>query len=273
MAVEIVKKLSKKWYKKIGFPSEYDKEFEALLDMISDIGETSFDDYDFEANRENNQKNLIMYLYFCEELSKKYEEKGIPEEILLASLVPDFSVMVKRCIALTGKLGLIRAGWFNLHMNMKLFRLGRLQFCMHPCYEDIPSKSLKKGDPVMDVHIPAGGPLSIEECEKSFCMCEEFFGKYFPDFKWNYYTCYSWIFDDVLRRFLDEDANIIRFQKLFEPVHHTVADSILHFMFKYGIKSRDEIKDIPPKSRFAEKIKEYALSGGEFKNVLAVRKR
>lgn len=273
MSMENVKSLAKKWYVKIGFPSEYDKEFESLLKTISDVDEIPFNEYDFDANKENNQKNLIMYLYFCEELSKKYEEMGINEDILMASINPDFPIMVKRCVILTGKLGLLRAGWFNLQMNMKLFRLDRLQFCMHTCYENVPSKGLKKGDPVMDVHIPGGAPLSIEECEKAFCMCEEFFGKFFPDFHWDYYTCYSWVFDDVLKNFLDEDANIIKFQKLFEPVFHTVTDSILHFMFKYGIESRDEIKDIPAKSDFAKKVKEYALSGGEFKNVLAVKKR
>lgn len=273
MSIENVKNLAKKWYVKIGFPSEYDEEFETLLNMISDIEETHFEDYDFEANKENNQKNLIMYLYFCEELSKKYEEKGIPREILMASINPDFPIMVKRCVILTGKLGLLGAGWFNNQMSMNLFRLGRLQFCMHTCYEDVPSKGLKKGDPVMDVHIPGGSPLSIEECEKAFSLCEEFFGKYFPGFHWDYYTCYSWVFDDVLDNFLPEDANILKFQKLFEPVHHIIADSILHFMFKYGIESRDEIRDIPAKSDFAKKVKEYALSGGKFKNVLAVKRR
>jgi len=268
-----VKVLADKWYKKIRFPAEYDEEFKELISAISDPGEMLFTDYDFEANKDDNQKNLIMYLYFCEELSRKYEEKGIPEEILMASLVPDFPIMVKRCVCLTGKLGLLRAGWFNLHMNLKLYRLGRLQFCMHTCYEDVPSKGLKKGDPVMDVHIPGEGPLDVDECQKSFDLCEKFFKKFFPDFKWDYYTCFSWVFDDVLENFLKEDSNILKFGKLFEPVHSVPADSILHFMFKYGIESRDEIKDIPAKSSFAQKVKDYALSGGEFKNVLAVKKR
>lgn len=268
-----VKLLAEKWYKKIGFPSEYDEEFERLLKEFSDVEEMPYEDYDIEANKENNQKNLLMYLYFCEELSEKYKAKGIPEEILMATIVPDFQIMIKRCILLTGQLGLIRIIWFNFHMKMQLFRLGRLQFCMFGCYEDIPSKGIKKGDPVMDIHIPGGIPLTMEKCERSFDMCEQFFKKYFPDYTWDYYTCYSWLLDDVLKKFLDEDANIMKFQKLFEPVHHIVAESILHFVFKYGIKSRDEIKDIPAKSDFAKKVKEYALSGGEFKNVLAVRKR
>jgi len=156
-------------------------------------------------------------------------------------------------------------------LTMHLFRIGRLQFCMEPMPADIPEKDLHIGDAVLDLHITEDGTLDINACKESVAMAEDFFAKYFPDFTYQYYTCNSWLMDEGLAQFLPENSNIIKFQKLFEIYNKRAYDSILHFMFKYGLSDREEIRDIPASTLFSKKIKEYALAGGTFYIACGVR--
>lgn len=272
MSRETVKQLAKKWYEIIQFPKKYDLMFEKLLEEEKDLECMKFEDYDLTVNAENKGKNLIMFLYFCEELSNKYKKAGIGEEILLAS-IDDFIIMTEREYILSGRLGLMDTGHLAKHLSMRLFRLGRLQFELHEAPMDVPEKGIKKGDNVIDVHIPAGASLSIEECERAFAAAEEFFEKFFPEFKYEYFTCFSWMLDKNLKNFLNENSNILKFQKFFEVVYEWEYDSALHFVFKFGIESREELKDLSAETSFAKKLKDYALAGGKLYNNLGLKKR
>jgi len=270
MSKMYVKEIARKWYQKIGFPKEYDTLFEKLLEEEMDLACMPFAEYDLVANRLNKGKNLIMFLYFCEELAEKYSQLGIPESILMRTL-EDLVISVRRQFLLTGQIGIVRASALENHLSMKLFRIGRLQFAMTGSYVDIPEKGIRKGDPVMDVHIPAGEPMTAKACADAFQEAEAFFVTYFPEYQWQYYTCFSWLLDDTIRPFLKEGSNILKFQKLFEPVHKREQDSILQFMFKYGLEDREELRACPAEKDFARKVKEYALAGGVFYNVLGIR--
>ena len=85
--------------------------------------------------------------------------------------------------------------------------------------------------------------------------------------------CHSWLLDETLKKFLKEGSNILEFQKMFYPVSKREDDAILRFMFKYHIETREELNECPANTQFAKNVKEYALSGGKFYNVLGVVKR
>ena len=74
------------------------------------------------------------------------------------------------------------------HLSMRLFRLGRLQFCMEEISVDVPEKEITKGTPVMDLHIPIGESITKEELSASFKMADKFFEKYFPEYHYDYYS-------------------------------------------------------------------------------------
>ncbi len=267
-----VKELAKKWYEIIDFPEKFDEGFEKLLAEENNVFPMKFSEYDLVINRPNKGKNLIMFLYFCEELSQKYEEKGIPREILL-NTIDDFKISVERQYDINGVVGIVMASVLAKHLSMKLFRLGRLQFCMEEISVDVPEKGILKGTPVMDIHIPTGGSITKEELTASFKMAEEFFGKYFPEYCYDYYMCHSWLLDVTLKKFLKEGSNILEFQKIFYPVSKREDDAILRFMFKYHIETREELNECPANTQFAKNVKEYALSDGKFYNVLGVVER
>ena len=264
-------KIIEKWYKELGFPSEYDEQFYELLNDEKNIPTDTFEEHEFENSPEAAGQNLVAYLYFAEALKEKYEKKGISDDVLKDTLY-DLVICTDGVYKNTQKVGITGVGWMKLHFSFKLFRLGRLQFCMDGASMDIAEKGIAKGDPILDVHIPRGDKLDIEDCYASFEIAEKFFAKHFPEYEYKWLTCHSWMLDETIRQFLKPTSNILKFQTLFEAVRPVEMDSILHFVFKSGA-NREELPNYEAKSDFAKKVKEYALSGGKFYNTLGVRPR
>jgi hypothetical protein len=72
---------------------------------------------------------------------------------------------------------------------------------------------LDRSDSVLNIHIPAGGPMSHQACGDSFIRAQSFFPTFFPNFQVHAYACTSWLLDPQLADYLSEDSNIIRFQQ------------------------------------------------------------
>ena len=267
-----VKEIAGEWYEKLEFPPEFDEEFGRLLRAAPDSCAKSFAEYASVSGEEDPGQNLIMLLWFCEELEAEYRKRGIPEKVLLDT-VADIKISVGRFYDREERLGLQSLRGFAPYFSMELFRLGRLQFCMTGAPRDIPERNIRKGDSIVDIHIPKGTPLLPGECKKSIGYADAFFRKFFPEYSYRHYLCFSWLLDEGLQRFLDERSNIIRFQKMFDVVYKRQEDSILHFMFRFGFRDREELRDWVPRSGFAEAVKEYALSGGVFYNALGVLRK
>ena len=198
----------------------------------------------------------------CETLKARYAEKGIDEKILLDTL-SDIGIWLDTWTEIKGELYLGELAWLQHHLSMHLFRLGRLQFCMGTSHNDCPEYGLKRGDPVIEVHIPAAGPLTAEACAESFSMAREFFAKYYPEYNYRYFTCHSWLLDETLREFLDEDSNIIRFQQMFKPVASEPSNAILRYVFKWSTNARN-LKYAPVLTSFAASVKKAFVNGVQF---------
>ena len=72
---------------------------------------------------------------------------------------------------------------------------------------------LRRGDTVLDMHIPAGGSMSLEACERSFRDAAEFFRTHFPGREAVAITSASWMFSHQLEEILPPDANLVRLQR------------------------------------------------------------
>ncbi len=254
-------KIIEKWYKKIGFPKCYDKEFYEALEAITI--DTSICAEEYNLKETDGKKNFLYFLYFCEDLERRYKEKGIGEEILMDTL-SDMPRWLDIWSDLKGEMYFNQLEeWFIWHFRMKLFKIGRLQFTISQAGRDIPQKGLVKGDNVIDIHIPAAGPLLKEDCEKSLDMAREFFRKYYPEFDYKYFMCSSWLLDKTLGEILDENSNILKFQELFDIISMAENDSIIKYVLKWNAK-REDVEHISPKSSFAKKVKELIADGRIF---------
>lgn len=253
---------AKKWYKELNFPEKYDDEFYSLLNEIKSSSDTSLAD---------GKRNLLSLLCRCEDLEKMYAEKGIDRKILLDTL-SDIVIWTNTWSDLKSELWLGETEWLGNHFEMRLFKLGRLQFCMRGAEADIPSGKTSKGDNIIEIHIPATGPLLHDECVKSIENAKNFFAKHYPEYEYKYFTCRSWLMDTSLRQIQKPESNILKFQDMFEIFNEKQSDAILKYVFKWDT-SRADIKNAVCTSSFSKKVKERALSGEPFYTALGIIKK
>jgi hypothetical protein len=68
---------------------------------------------------------------------------------------------------------------------------------------------LGKGDPVLQMHIPAGDPFTPEECVGTMRRAVAFFRWHFPDHSPAAITCQSWMFSPHLEKLLPPPSNLV----------------------------------------------------------------
>ena len=123
-----------------------------------------------------------------------------------------------------------------------------------------------EGDPVIEVHIAEGLPLLPEECDKSFALAREFFDKYFPNHKYRYFTCHSWLLDKD-SEILSQSYNIKNFAKRFCEIDREVSDAILRYVFRYDT-TRDNLAPQEAMTSLARRVKSAVTEGKAFYEVL-----
>lgn len=79
-----------------------------------------------------------------------------------------------------GEYGIEEYNWMKEHVQLRLFRLGRLQFQPLALNSDVVINGQKvvKDQIVLNVHIPSGEPLDPQSVEKSFVLARAFLEEY-----------------------------------------------------------------------------------------------
>ena len=264
-----MKDIIKKWYYKLNFPEKYEQEFLKLLEGANLSKEVKLSD--IENNTENCPYNLLYSLYFVEDMQRLYNERNIPEKILIDTAY-DIVRWTEVWYEINGKLGLDLMGWISDHLNARLFKLGRLQFDFGEFDKDYQEQGISKGEKRIGVHIPAEGPLTPELCDASFEQAKQFFAKYFPEYEYKFFTCYSWLIDETLDKYSLETSNITKFRRRFTAIDGYVGDDILKYVFRWDAR-RSNLDSFVPSGKFAEIIKAAALAGEEFHSRLGIIKK
>ena len=263
-----VKEIIQKWYEKLDFPKSYDKEFCRALSEYEISDAITIENYD--KGSLDGKRNLLSFLYLCEGVSEHHKSLGIPEEVTIDTL-RDVVAWTVNWSCVKGELYLGELSWLQNHFSSKLFRLGRLQFCMGHAECDVPKYNIKKGDSVLEVHIPEGGKLSPDECKLSFANSRIFFDRYFPNFEFKYITCHSWLLDSELDRYLPEGSNIIKFGDLFDRVDKNESFALIRYLFRWDT-TPENIAYAVPNSSFAEKVRRAVMRGEKFREMLGILK-
>jgi len=245
--------------------AKYDAEFNEALEEIKISDAVSIKNYN--VNEKDGKRNLLSFLFMCDELQKRYVDKGISEEVLIDTL-KDIVRWTATWSDLKRELWLEELPWLKRHMSMRLFKLGRLQYCMAEAETDIGDK-VSKGENVIEIHIPECGPLDIEECKKSMKQAKNFFEKFYPEYEYKYFTCHSWLLDKTLSELLDANSNILKFQELFKLISSDKSDAILGYVFRWKA-DRNDIKKMPCSSNFSKKIKDRILNNGVFFETMGI---
>lgn len=208
---------------------------------------------------------LAIALKAFEYTYEKYKDKNIPEHIFYETL-SDIGIWCRE----DDNKGLKNYKWIKHHVSFELFKIGRLQFeilkCKDPTlnYSKLP---FKRGDTVINVHIPSCGKLDINECKKSFYDAVSFFNAYFPELKWDYFLCESWLVYGNNDKFMDKNSNILKFTNLF-TVNYSVHYEYQTYERLYNLKHtpvfRSQLKRLPENTSLQKLAKKYRLAGNRF---------
>ena len=146
---------------------------------------------------------------------ENHHKRGVSEAISRAT-ASDIALWIKEYHRKSGSWGLSNTGWTRNHLSGRLHRLGRLQFIPTPCKMSglRPEDTVKNGDPILEVHIPAGEPLLPDACLESFEAAKQFYA----DMRSVGFTCVSWLLGPNLEEVLPPDSNVIQFKRMFQQV-------------------------------------------------------
>ena len=252
------------WYKTLGFPERFDNEFYSALDSCEVDDGAKFEDYDLGCR--DGKRNLLFFLYFAEALSEKYREIGISKKILLDTLY-DLVIWTEKYSEIKGELYLGELDWLRHSFEMKLFRLGSLQFCLAPTSNSIPTHGVSPGDYVLHIHIPTGASLRPDDCRRSMRLAIDFFAEYFPGTEYKCFICDSWMLDSLLTDYLKDGSNIKAFREMFDIIRETPDNSAIKFIFGWDT-TEENLKDRAASSSLAEMIKKRVLSGEKMNEAL-----
>ena len=250
----------------------------------------------------NNKKKITRYLTFCyknrweihlkkddftklclvyaflPEVKDRYAKKGISDEIFFDTM-NDIKIWINDCRDNLHSVGLNELNWIMHHMNMNIFKIGRLQYQKMFYYMPNSYKKdgveIKFGDKIWNVHICRGEKLDFEACEKSFIMAQEFSKKYFPEYPDNKFMCHSWLLYPANKDFMPEGSNILKFPLLWDVISSREDPaSAYRWLFSVRYKNKEMLKNkkktgsygctekLPQKTVMQQKGVEYILNGG-----------
>ena len=197
-----------------------------IMEMAHGIAERCFIPDEFQAPPEYPESDKLIQAWFAaaylgaEAAEKHYERLGFPRETLLETMT-DLPIWLRNCKRNHGVYGLRQArDWEVMLFRGAVTRHGRLECNTKHLYQfdDLVDESgrviLKKGDPVINLHIPEDGRMDMKSCSVSLRRMSNFFAEYRPDYDWKGFICESWLLDPQLKPMLPENSNIIKFQSL-----------------------------------------------------------
>ena len=205
--------------------SEAKATWNALVDDYENGVERSFDEY-LEGAKKCGE-TVGMHAYTAEFLmlvclargaERLYEKKGISAEIFENSFL-DIKYKLEECKLVKGIRGTFVGFWFGGWYDLTRFALGRLQFELVDCGFDYEKdgKSIKKGDKIINVHIPrTGTPFTPEACDESFERAANWFRDQIEgDIA---IMCHSWLLYPPLKDELSDKMNTKKFADRFDII-------------------------------------------------------
>ena len=156
------------------------------------------------------EAQMLFYMAFLTGLEEKYRQRHLPDAFFDRVLF-DLRAKLLECHTVYGIWGSFVAIWFSRFFNFTLYGIERLEFA--PFYAECDYEgqgvTVKKGDFVIDVHIPSGAPLPYEAVIRSYRAAAEFFDC-------NVFVCESWLLYPAHGEMLAECPNLMAFYKDYD---------------------------------------------------------
>jgi GNAT-like C-terminal domain/N-acyltransferase N-terminal domain len=200
--------------------------------------------------------NLYHAVVLAEKCRAVYEKRGIAPEVYRDTM-NDINTWTARYYLKTGNTGLMQMGWIRNHLNLRLFKLGRLQFEKGKLNNKNIEGFSRRTD-CLHIHIPEGEKLSPEKCSESLNRARGFFKTYW-DKDYPIGSCHSWLLYENLKMILDMDSNIVQFSRLFRIIENDNDNKqALERVFGEGLTISS---DLPENTSLQRKMKAFLQKG------------
>lgn len=174
---------------------------------------------------------ILFYLHLAPILQENYRQEGIPDRYF-SGMMQGILCKLYECHGMYDIWGSFVSVWFARFFNRSLYAIGRFEFCLmnSPADYEVCGKRVKKGQPLIDVHIPSRGRLSEQEMVASYAEAADFFKKRagLPEVVFH---CESWLLADFHEEFLREDGGIRLFAHRYAVVERTPDEGDLWRIF------------------------------------------
>ena len=158
--------------------------------------------------------NAIALIHAIPMLQRLYEAKKVPVALMWDTMI-DIKCKFAEEHDLSGIWGTGAMSWYMRVFTLRIIKLGRLEFEPIGYKWDTPYRGIKKGDPVMNMHIPSTGPMRIEDVLDSFKRAYKFFGYTEP----MPVAAASWLlYPPVCEQVMKPGSNLRNFYDLFDVV-------------------------------------------------------
>ncbi len=247
--------------------------FEALSDKLFDneydIG-TLCDDLKETAKKSSLTLPafyLTFYLANLEKLYKNYQKNGVEDWIYKDTVSGIRSKCYERKI-IDDKLGIDSVSWFVEFFRQNRFGLGRLEFNLLKFPLNEYSKcgiTVKKGDTVVAVHIPARGKLTKELRIDAYKKAYNFY-RAKGEFKDGIMKalCNSWMLYPEYIKIYSKNSNLYDFSCDFDVFDATHSD-IFHDGWRiFGGAFNNELKNLPNNTSLQRTFIDYAKNVGKY---------
>lgn len=208
---------------------------------------------------EKEYRKLFLYLFvrFAADAHEGYKLRGIEDDIYFDTF-SDIQVWCLNCFWDFGEYGIEEYKWLQDHVQLRLFKLGRLQFQPHPLDGtlEINGRKVFSNQIILNVHIPQGEPLDNQKVEESFEHAIRFFRGINPVF-----ICDSWLLFPGLNEVLKPESNILQFQKHF--FIYKVDNNARQAEERIFNKVSDDFSEYQERTNLQRSAKAYLSSGNK----------
>lgn len=206
--------------------------------------------------------HFVFYQGCMEPLWERYKKEGLSEEIFFDSM-KDFRSKLDECIEVFGVPGTSVGWWQYNFFHLDRFALGRLQFELRAfeaeCYVRA-GHEVREGDPVINLHIPSGAPLTEEACMDSFRRAYQMYREHFAEGT-AVFVCDSWLLDPEVEEVLPE-CNIKRFRSFFEVIRARAGKDFADGWRVFGKEWKRSPAELPRKTKLQRAYADHLQNGG-----------
>jgi hypothetical protein len=255
-------------YHKVIDNSKYNRQMNEFVDKyMKDETEEAYAGVDRLAGNlsvHNYSMSMLLLLLCAEPLFQNYQEKEIPETIFWDTM-KDLYCKLMECHQVYGIWGTFVRSWYPGFYQMTRFTLGRMQY-EYAAFEleeyKLQDYVIKKGDKVINMHIPSSGSFSREIRFDSYKKAYEFYknnfgGKPIP------MVCDSWLLYPEHMDFLPDYLNIRCFMEDFSYIEGNVKEEFEDAWRVFGKDYKKAPKDLPQDTTLQKAYANHLMKGGK----------